>query len=44
MRYGVGVLTPDTVLTLRYDLTERLYVEVAEGVQNALDFFYSISF
>lgn len=44
VRYGVGVLTPDTVLTLRYKLTERLYVEVAEGVQNALDFFYSISF
>ncbi|MDH3451838.1 MAG: translocation/assembly module TamB domain-containing protein, partial [Gammaproteobacteria bacterium] len=44
VRYGVGVLTPENVLTLRYDLTKKLYVEVAQGIQNALDFFYSVSF
>ncbi len=42
--YGVGVLTPENTLTLHYDLTESLYVEVAQGVASALDLFYSFGF
>ena len=44
LRYGVGVLTPVNTVTLRYNLTEKLYVETAQGVESALDFFYSFDF
>ena len=44
LSYGVGVLTPVNTLTLRYNLTERFYVETAQSVESALDFFYSVDF
>ena len=44
LKYGVGVLTPENTLTLRYNLTERFYVEAAQSVESALDFFYTFDF
>ncbi len=44
LSYGVGVLTPVNTLTLRYNLTERFYVETAQSVESALDFFYTFDF
>lgn len=44
LRYGVGVFDPSTILSLRYELTKRLYVEAASGISNSIDFFYKRSF
>jgi len=44
VRYGVGVFQPQNTLTLRYDLTERLFVEAVSGAESALDIFYSFDF
>ena len=44
LKYGVGVLTPENTLTLRYNLTEKFYVEAAQSVESALDFFYTFDF
>ena len=44
MRYGVGVFEPSTILSLRYELTKRLYIEAASGVANSIDLFYKRSF
>jgi autotransporter translocation and assembly factor TamB len=40
----VGVLTPVNTLKLRYNLTESFYVETAQSVESALDFFYTFDF
>jgi translocation and assembly module TamB len=44
LSYGVGVLTPVNTLKLRYNLTENFYVETAQSVESALDFFYTFDF
>ena len=44
MRYGVGVFTPESTWTLRYDLTERFYIETIQGLESSLDIFYSFDF
>lgn len=44
VRYGVGVFQPQNTLTLRYYLTERLFVEAVSGAESALDIFYSFDF
>ncbi|MFT4606859.1 MAG: translocation and assembly module TamB [Gammaproteobacteria bacterium] len=44
LSYGVGVLTPVNTLKLRYNLTESFYVETAQSVESALDFFYTFDF
>lgn len=44
VKYGVGVFTPVKTLTLRYDLTEKLYLEASQGIESALDLFYSFEF
>jgi translocation and assembly module TamB len=44
IRYGVGVFTPVNTLFLRYELGKRLYLETAQGVESAVDIFYSIKF
>ena len=44
VRYGVGVFTPEDTLSLRYNLTEQLYVETIQGIESALDIFYSFDF
>ena len=45
LRYGHGVFDAESTLYLRYDLTRKLYLEAAQGVQESvLDLFYSFSF
>ncbi|MDY0249523.1 MAG: translocation/assembly module TamB domain-containing protein [Pseudomonas sp.] len=44
VRYGVGVFEPASALTLRYELTKRLYLEAASGLANSLDLFYKRNF
>ncbi len=45
LRYGRGVFDAESTLYLRYDLTKKLYLEAAQGVQEAAaDLFYSFSF
>ena len=44
VRYGVGVFTPENTLSIRYNLTQRLYVEAIQGLESALDIFYSFDF
>lgn len=42
--YGVGVFRPENTLTLRYQLTQRLFLEAVSGFDSALDLFYSLDF
>jgi translocation and assembly module TamB len=42
--YGVGVFRPENTLTLRYQLTQRLFLEAVSGFDSALDLFYSMDF
>ena len=44
LRYGRSVFSPDQTLFLRYDISKRLYLEAAQGVERAVDVFYSFSF
>lgn len=44
LRYGVGVFEPAATLTLRYELSKRLYLEAASGLANSLDLFYKRNF
>lgn len=44
VRYGIGVFSPENILTLRYQLTEQLYLEAVSGMESALDLFYSFDF
>ncbi len=44
IRYGIGVFTPVNTLFLRYDLGRKLYLETAQGLERAVDLFYSIVF
>ncbi len=44
LRYGRSVFDPSSTLYLRYDLTKKLYLEAAKGVDDAVDVFYSFSF
>ena len=44
LQYGVGVFVPFRTLTARYQLGKQLYVEAVQGVESALDFFYSFEF
>ena len=44
LRYGRGVFDAESTLYLRYDLTQKLYLEAAQGAQDAVDLFYSFSF
>jgi len=44
LRYGRSVFKPDQTLFLRYDISKRLYLEAAQGVERAVDVFYSFSF
>ena len=44
LRYGVGVFEPASTLTLRYELSKRLYLEAASGLANSLDVFYKRNF
>lgn len=44
VRYGVGVFTPVTKLTLRYQINRRLYLEASSSVERAVDLFYNWRF
>lgn len=44
VRYGVGLFNAVNRLALRYELTERLYLEAASGLASSLDIFYSRDF
>lgn len=44
LRYGRSVFEAQSTLYLRYDLTKKLYLEAAQGVEGAVDLFYSFSF
>lgn len=44
LRYGVGVFDQANQLSVRYDLTRRLYLEAVSGFASSLDFFYRIDF
>ncbi|WP_313514154.1 translocation/assembly module TamB domain-containing protein [Pseudomonas sp.] len=44
LRYGVGVFEPANTVALRYELTKRLYLEVASGLASSLDVFYKRDF
>ena len=42
--YGVGVFQAENTLTLRYRLTQQLYLEAVSGLENALDLLYTFEF
>lgn len=41
LRYGVGIFTPVTKLTLRYQVNRRMYLEASSSVERAVDVFYN---
>ncbi len=44
VKYGVGVFKPITEITLKYDITKRLYLNVVQAAANAVDLFYLFEF
>lgn len=44
IRYGVGVFNAQNSLSIRYQLTRRIYVEATSAVENAVDVVYSWQF
>lgn len=44
LRYGRSVFDAEDTLFLRYDISKKLYLEAARGVERAVDLFYSFSF
>ncbi|GAB3395994.1 translocation/assembly module TamB domain-containing protein [Azotobacter armeniacus] len=42
--YGVGVFEPLNSITLRYQLTRRVFLEAASGLASSLDIFYKRDF
>ncbi len=44
VRYGVGIFNSVNTLFLRYDLAEKLYLETSQGLEKAVDVFYSFEF
>lgn len=44
IRYGVGVFNAENSLSVRYQLTRRVYVEATSAAENAVDIVYSWQF
>lgn len=44
LEYSVGLFAPVNSVVLRYQLGKRLYLEALNGLESALDFYYSIDF
>jgi translocation and assembly module TamB len=44
IRYGVGVFNAQNSLSIRYQLTRRIYVEASAAAENAVDVVYSWQF
>lgn len=40
VRYGVGVFNAQSTLSMRYQLTRRVYVEATSGIEKAVDVIY----
>lgn len=44
IRYGVGVFNSTSALSMRYQLTRRLYIEARSAVNNSVDLLYNWKF
>lgn len=44
IRYGVGVFNAQNSLSIRYQLTRRIYIEATSAAENAVDVVYSWQF
>lgn len=44
LRYGVGVFTPVSKVTLRYKINQSLYMEAVSSIENALDLYYNLKY
>lgn len=44
IRYGVGVFNATNTLSMRYQLTQRLYIEAKSAVNNSVDLLYNWKF
>lgn len=44
VRYGVGIFNSVNTLFMRYDLADSLYLETTQGLERAVDLFYSFEF
>lgn len=44
IRYGVGVFNAQNSLSIRYQLTRRIYIEATSAAENAIDVVYSWQF
>ena len=44
IRYGVGVFNAQNSLSIRYQLTRRIYIEATSAAENAIDVVYSLQF
>lgn len=44
IRYGVGVFNSTNTLSMRYQLTKRLYIEARSSVNNSVDLLYNWKF
>ena len=42
--YGVGVFSQVNTLSFHYDINDKFYVETAQSLENAIDFFYKFEF
>lgn len=44
LSYGVGVFTPVNTVKVRYNLTQRFYVQAVSSLENAIDLYYTFKF
>lgn len=44
IRYGVGVFNAETQLSMRYQLTRRVYIEASRALENTIDVIYRWKF
>lgn len=44
IRYGVGLFNAESELSMRYQLTRRIYIEAASAVENTVDMIYRWKF
>ncbi|MDO4896701.1 MAG: translocation/assembly module TamB domain-containing protein [Moraxella sp.] len=44
LRYGVGVFNAESTLSMRYQLTRRVYIEATRAVENTVDVIYRWKF
>ena len=44
LRYGVGVFNAESTLSMRYQLTRRVYIEATSAAENMVDVIYRWKF